>query len=214
MTLPNRELFTCRTAQSKMYFIWDRHIGIRMYFVIKKPSQVLKPPLKTSACQPRWAKPLNITVNDESISYLLHSVLPEIPRIRKSARLAFLLCIYKMFWMFSNVKMYLTVILPWRSQWQACFSAAMQLLTPTSKIPRNGQLPSPASMRRLSKVPKTKGYIPDVILLFIYCVCCFIVELLVVLIKHPNSLQDMQEYKAASAHAQDKNILTVVVYNS
>lgn len=53
LTLPNRELFTCRTAQSKMYFIWDRHIGIRMYFVIKKPSQVLKPPLKTSACQPR-----------------------------------------------------------------------------------------------------------------------------------------------------------------
>lgn len=53
----------------------------------------MKSSLKTSAPQPIWAKPLNITVDDESISQLFHSVLSEVPRIRKFARPTFLLCI-------------------------------------------------------------------------------------------------------------------------
>lgn len=92
LTLPNHELFNCRMAQSETYFLWDRDIGIQIYLV-KKSSQGMKPPLKTSAPQPRRAKPLSITVADESISHLLHSVLPEVPRIRKSARPAFFLYI-------------------------------------------------------------------------------------------------------------------------
>lgn len=63
LTLPNHELFNCRTAQSKMYFIWDGGIRIQIYLVIKEPSQAMKPSLKTSAPQPTWTKPLNITVD-------------------------------------------------------------------------------------------------------------------------------------------------------
>lgn len=34
-TLPNHELFNCRMAQSKTYFLWDRDIGIQIYLVKK-----------------------------------------------------------------------------------------------------------------------------------------------------------------------------------
>lgn len=129
----------------------------------KKSSQVMKLPLKTSAPQLRWAKPLHITVNDESITYLLHRDLPEVPRIRKSARLAFLLCIYEMFWMVSNTKMYLAVILPWRSQRQACFS----FWHLQAKSQGMGSPASPASMRGLSKGYGQKVTFQMLFLLFI-----------------------------------------------
>lgn len=35
LTLPNHKLLNCRTVQSKMYFIWDRGIGIQIYLLIK-----------------------------------------------------------------------------------------------------------------------------------------------------------------------------------
>lgn len=54
----------------------------------------------------------------------------------KSARPGFVLYIYKMDQMVSKIKMHLAVMLPQGSQWQAHFGEVLQLLTPTSKMPR------------------------------------------------------------------------------
>lgn len=99
----------------------------------KKSSQGTKKiPPKTSAPQPRWARPLNTTMDDK----WLHTALPEVPRMGKSARPDFVLYIYKMDQMVSKIKTHLAVMLPQGSQRQAHFGEVLQLLTPTSKIPR------------------------------------------------------------------------------
>lgn len=113
----------------------------------KNPSQDFSPP------QPR-GRPLNTALDDTSttVSHVLHTALPEVLRMRKTARTAFLLCIYAMDQIVSKTKTHLALMLPRGSQWRARFSEVLQASDTYKHSPKGAGSPgSSANVRGLSK---------------------------------------------------------------
>lgn len=152
LTLLHHELFNWGTAQPKMYIIWNFYWNPNLSCGWKLVKEQ-KIPIKASDPRPS-TRLLHTMMDDKStaISHLLHTALPEVLKMRKSARPAFLLYIYEMDQIISKIKMHLALMLPRGSQGQARFSELLQLLTPTSKIPR--ERAAPAAQRMWGDYPK------------------------------------------------------------